>query len=126
MTAEISVWSRFDAKGGYAATVIFFLTLMAICTYGFLRETGINCWMAGSGSLLAALLPAIARLSLDGFLSQTVHYMLGPPARLRFLVSRPVTANVRMRLAPVSGTATFPIDFFLTDAQGHLSHGELW
>jgi hypothetical protein len=72
VTAEISVWSRFDAKGGYAATVIFFLTLMAICTYGFLRETGINCcWMAGSGSLLAALLPAIARLSLDGFLSQT-------------------------------------------------------
>jgi hypothetical protein len=55
-----------------------------------------------------------------------VHYMLGPPARLRFLVSRPVTANVKMRLAPVSGTATFPIDFFLTDAQGHLSHGELW
>jgi hypothetical protein len=71
VTAEISVWSRFDAKGGYAATVIFFLTLMAICTYGFLRETGINCWMAGSGSLVAALLPAIARLSLDGFLSQT-------------------------------------------------------
>jgi hypothetical protein len=70
VTAEISVWSGVDAKGGYAATVIFFLTLMAICIYGFLRETGINCWMAGSGALLGALLPAIARLSLDGFLSQ--------------------------------------------------------
>jgi hypothetical protein len=40
-----------------------------------------------------------------------VHYWLGPPARLRFLASRPVTANVKMRLAPAFGTATFPIDF---------------
>ena len=33
ITAEISVWSGTDAKGGYAATVIFFLTLLAICLY---------------------------------------------------------------------------------------------
>jgi hypothetical protein len=70
ITAEISVWSGTDGKGGYAATVIFFLTLLAICLYVVLRETGINRFMAGSGALLAALLPVVTRLSLDGFLSQ--------------------------------------------------------
>ena len=66
--AEISVWSGTDAKAGYAATVIFFLTLLAICIYVFLRETGIARFMAGCGALLAAFLPAVTRLSLDGFL----------------------------------------------------------
>jgi hypothetical protein len=69
VTAEISVWSGTDGKGGYAATVIFFLTVMVICLYVFLRETGINRFMAGFGALLAALLPAVTRLSLNGFLS---------------------------------------------------------
>ena len=70
ITAEISVWSGTDGKGGYAATVIFFLTVLAICLYVFLRETGVDRFMAGSGALLAAFLPAVTRLSLDGFLSQ--------------------------------------------------------
>ena len=70
ITAEISAWSGTNAKASYAATVIFFLTLLPICLYVFLRETGVNRFMAGSGALLAALLPAVTRLSLDGFLSQ--------------------------------------------------------
>jgi hypothetical protein len=70
VTAEISVWSGTDGKGGYPATVIFFLALLAICLYAFLRDVGIDCFMAGSGALLAALLPAVTRLSLNGFLSQ--------------------------------------------------------
>ena len=70
ITAEISVWSMTDAKGGYAGTVIFFLALLAICVYVLLRETGIDRFMAGAGALLAALLPAVTRLSLNGFLSQ--------------------------------------------------------
>jgi hypothetical protein len=71
ITAEISVWSGTDAKGAYAPTVIFFLTVLAISLYTFLRETGLDRFMAVSGALLAAFLPAVARLSLDGFLSQT-------------------------------------------------------
>jgi hypothetical protein len=78
ITAEISVWSWTNGKGGYAATVIFFLTLLAICVYVFLRETGIDCFLAGSGALLAAFLPAIARLSLDGFLSQVAILFVFP------------------------------------------------
>jgi hypothetical protein len=70
ITAEISVWSGTNGKGGYAATVIFFLTLLAICLYVVLRETEVDCFMAGAGALLAAFLPAVTRLSLDGFLSQ--------------------------------------------------------
>jgi hypothetical protein len=70
VTAEISVWSGTDAKSGYAATVIFFLTVLAICLYGFLRGLRIDPLLAGSGALLAALLPAVTRLSLNGFLSQ--------------------------------------------------------
>jgi hypothetical protein len=70
ITAEISVWSGTDGKGGYAATMIFFLTLLAVCLYVSLRETGIDRFMAGSGALLAAFVPVVTRLSLDGFLSQ--------------------------------------------------------
>ena len=70
VTAEISVWSGTDAKAGYAATVIFFLTLLAISLYVLLRKNGIDCFMAGSGALLGAVLPVVTRLSLDGFLSQ--------------------------------------------------------
>jgi hypothetical protein len=70
ITAEISVWSGTDGKGGYPATVIFFLTLLAICLYVLLRETGIDCFFAGSGALLAALFPVVTQLSLDGFLLQ--------------------------------------------------------
>jgi hypothetical protein len=68
--AEMSVWSGINGKGGYAATVIFFLTLLAICLYVFLREIGVDRFLAGSGALLAVFLPAITRLSLDGFLAQ--------------------------------------------------------
>jgi hypothetical protein len=70
ITAEISVWSRTNAKAAYAATVIFFLTLLGICLYVFLRESGIDRFLAASGALLAALLPVVTQLSLDGFLSQ--------------------------------------------------------
>jgi hypothetical protein len=70
ITAEIGVWSGTDGEGGYAATVIFFLTLLAICVYTSLRETGTDPFMAGSGALLAAFVPAVTRLSLNGFLSQ--------------------------------------------------------
>jgi hypothetical protein len=70
ITAEISVWSATDGKGAYPATVIFFLTVLAVSLYVLLRETGIDSFMAGSGALLAALLPAVTRLSLNGFLSQ--------------------------------------------------------
>jgi hypothetical protein len=70
VTAEISAWSGADCKGSYAATVIFFLSLLSICLYVFLREIGIDRFMAGSGAIFVALLPAVTRLSLDGFLSQ--------------------------------------------------------
>jgi hypothetical protein len=71
ITAEISVWSGTDAKAAYAATVIFFLTVLATSLYTLLRETGLDRFIAGSGALLAAFLPVVTRLSLDGFLSQT-------------------------------------------------------
>jgi hypothetical protein len=70
VAADISVWSGADGKGSYAATMIFFLAVLPICLYVFLRESGLDCFMAGSGALLAAVLPALTRLSLDGFLSQ--------------------------------------------------------
>ena len=52
-------------------------------------------------------------------------YWLGPPARLRFLALRPISANLKIRLAPAPDTTTFPVDFFLTDDQGHVSQGEI-
>ena len=70
LTAEISIWSGTNAKGGYAAAVIFSITLLAICLYVLLRETALDHFMAGSGALVAAFLPGVTRLSLDGFLPE--------------------------------------------------------
>jgi hypothetical protein len=53
-------------------------------------------------------------------------YLLGPPADLRFLASRPISANLKMRLTPGPEATSFPIDYFLADDQGHVSQGELW
>ncbi len=78
ITAEISVWSGTDGKGGYAATVIFFLTVLAISIYLFLRLIGIDRFAAASGGLLAAFLPVVTRLSLDGFLSQVGIFFVFP------------------------------------------------
>jgi len=47
------------------------------------------------------------------------------PADLRFLALRPISANLNIRLAPGPEATTFPIDFFLTDDQGHVSQGEI-
>jgi hypothetical protein len=55
-----------------------------------------------------------------------LRYWLGPPAGLRFLALRPMAANLKMRIGSAPETTTFPINFFLTDAQGHVSQGELW
>jgi hypothetical protein len=78
ITAAISVWSGTDAKGGYATTVIFFLTLLAICLYVLLRETKVDLFLAGSGALLAALVPVLTRLSLNGFLSHVAILFIFP------------------------------------------------
>jgi hypothetical protein len=51
LTAEISVWSGINGKGGYAATVIFFLTVLAISLYVFLRLIGVDRSMAGRARL---------------------------------------------------------------------------
>jgi hypothetical protein len=78
VTAEISAWSGTDGKGGYAATVVFFLTLLAIGIYVLLRETGIDCFIAGAGGVLTAVLPAVTRLSLNAFLSQVSILFVSP------------------------------------------------
>jgi hypothetical protein len=103
VTAEISVWSGIDAKGSYAATVIFFLALLAICLYVFLREMGILRFIAGSGALLGALLPAVTRLSLNGFLSQVsilfVFPLFASLLRQEELSSRSLTLFFSLTLA---------------------------
>jgi hypothetical protein len=71
ITAEISVLSQTNAKSSYAATVIFFLLSLAFCLYVLLRFIGIDRVCAALGAFLPTILPAITRLSLDGFLSQT-------------------------------------------------------
>jgi hypothetical protein len=55
-----------------------------------------------------------------------VRYWLGPPAGLRFLALRPMSANLKMQLGPGPKATTFPVDFFLKDDQGHVSQGEIW
>jgi hypothetical protein len=105
ITAEISVWSGTDGKGAYAATILFFLTLLAICLYVLLRETGVDHLMSGSGALLAVFLPAVTRLSLDGFLSQISILFVFPffvsLLRRRELSARSLTLFFSLTLAYV-------------------------
>ena len=51
--------------------------------------------------------------------------LTGPPARLRFLALRPISVNLKMRLTYGPMAVAFPIDFFVTDAQGHAFQGEI-
>jgi hypothetical protein len=54
-----------------------------------------------------------------------VRYWLGPPAALHFLALRPISANLKMRLAPGPEATTTPIEYFLADHQGHIYRGEI-
>ena len=54
------------------------------------------------------------------------HYLLGPPARLRFLAPQPMFASLKMRLISTPAATVLPVDFFVADAQGHVSQSELW
>ena len=54
-----------------------------------------------------------------------VRYWLGPPVGLRCLAFRAISANLKMRLTPGPETTILPIDYFLTDAEGHVSQGEI-
>ena len=53
-------------------------------------------------------------------------YWLGPPAGLRFLALRTMSANLKMRLAPGPEATTLPVDYFLADDRGRVSQGEIW
>jgi hypothetical protein len=53
-------------------------------------------------------------------------YGLGPPAALRFLAFRPISATLKMRLAPGGEAATLPVVYFLANDQGRISQHELW
>jgi hypothetical protein len=78
VTAEISEFSLTNAKTSYAATYIFFLTALGLSLYVLLRDVGTNQIAAASGAFLATILPAITRLTLDGFLSQTAVLFVFP------------------------------------------------
>ena len=52
-------------------------------------------------------------------------FLLGGPARLRFLAFQAMSATLKMKLAPGPQASAFPIPFFLTDAQGQSVNGYL-
>jgi hypothetical protein len=69
--AEVSVFSQTNAQSGFAATVVLFLTALAICSYGILRQMGVPCFTAVTGASLPAIFQSITRLTIDAYLSQT-------------------------------------------------------
>jgi len=69
--AEVSVFSQTNAQSGFAATIVLFLTALAICSYGILREMEVPRLTAAAGALLPTIFQAITRLSIDAYLSQT-------------------------------------------------------
>jgi hypothetical protein len=77
-------------------------------------------------------LPGVSCLtSVDDILGEDwkdghLHYLLGPPARLRFLAPKAMSASLKMRLVTTPAATVLPVDFFVADAQGHVSQSELW
>ncbi len=69
--AEVSVFSQTNAQSGFAATIILFLTALAICSYGILRDKNVPRFTAAAGAFLPTIFQAITRLSMDACLSQT-------------------------------------------------------
>jgi hypothetical protein len=69
--AEISVFSQTNAQSGFAATIILFLTALAICSYGLLRDMDVPRFAAAAGAFLPTIFQAVTRLSIDAYLSQT-------------------------------------------------------
>jgi hypothetical protein len=113
INAEISVWSGTDAKRGYPGTVIFFLAVLAVCVYVFLRDTGVDSLMASAGALLAGILPVLTLLSLDAFLSQISILFVFP---FFACLLRPV------HLGPRSFTLFFSLSFaYLISAYSELA-----
>jgi hypothetical protein len=69
--AEMSVLSQVNAQSGFAATIVLFLTALATCCYGVLREIGVPRFTAAVGAFVPTIFQAITRLSIDAYLSQT-------------------------------------------------------
>jgi hypothetical protein len=78
-----------------------------------LKATGVFC--------LTSVDDLPGEVRIDGH----ARYRLGPPARLRFLASRAMSADLNLRLIPGPKAATSPVDFFLTDVQGHVFQDEV-
>ena len=52
-----------------------------------------------------------------------IRYWLGPPARVRFLAPRAISARIMMRLEPGPDAETLPIHFFLSHDHENVAEG---
>jgi hypothetical protein len=69
-TAELAVASLTDAKSAYGAQSVFFAALLPAAVFAVFRSFAVWAPLALMGSLWVGVLPALAKIHLDGFFAQ--------------------------------------------------------
>ncbi|MEO7797195.1 MAG: hypothetical protein ABIY47_05665, partial [Opitutaceae bacterium] len=87
---------RSSAQECYGTVSAFFVALMALATTAWLRTGGLAAGLAGWAGLGAALTPAITRIQLDGFFSQTATLFVYPALAGLLTWSAPLTTATKV------------------------------
>lgn len=78
LLGAVAVATRTSSQEAYGATNLFLIALAALATMGCLRVMGVPRWFAACAGLAAALSPALTRVHLEGYFSQTASLFILP------------------------------------------------
>lgn len=76
--AGLAEIDRSSAQETYGTLSLFLLALTGVATAAWLRSAGLSLGAAGGAGLAAVLTPALTRIQLDGFFSQTATLFIFP------------------------------------------------
>lgn len=78
LLGAVAVASRSSGQEAYGATNLFLVALAGLATMGCLRVLGVPRWFAACAGMAAALSPALTRVHLEGYFSQTASLFVLP------------------------------------------------
>jgi hypothetical protein len=78
LLGAVAVATRSSSQEAYGATNLFLVALAGLATLGALRVAGTPRWLAAGAGLAAALSPALTRVHLEGYFSQTASLFIYP------------------------------------------------
>lgn len=78
LLGAVAVATRTSSQEAYGATNLFLIAVAGLATMGCLRVASIPRWYAACAGLAAALSPALTRVHLEGYFSQTASLFVLP------------------------------------------------